>query len=70
MLTGHPVPIRSQCHVDGRWLSSDSGATLDVRNPADRSVIGQVPILDRAQIVAQVRQAVDQVADRIAAGAR
>ncbi len=54
MLTGHPVPIRSLCHVDGRWLASDSGATLEVRNPADRSVIGQVPMLDRAQIVAAV----------------
>ena len=30
--------FRQQCYVDGQWLDADSGATIDVTNPADNSV--------------------------------
>ncbi|KUY62019.1 NAD-dependent succinate-semialdehyde dehydrogenase [Burkholderia sp. RF2-non_BP3] len=54
MLPGHPVLFKSTCYVDGRWIHSDSAATVAVVNPADQAVIGHVPMLERAQIVAAV----------------
>lgn len=54
MLPGHPVLFKSTCYVDGRWIHSDSAATIAVVNPADQTVIGHVPMLERAQIVAAV----------------
>jgi aspartate-semialdehyde dehydrogenase len=50
MLLGHPVLFKSLCYVDGRWVHSDSAATVAVLNPADQSVLGYVPMLERAQI--------------------
>ena len=35
--------FRQQCYVDGQWVDADSGATLDVSDPADQQVIGTVP---------------------------
>ncbi|MBR7976495.1 NAD-dependent succinate-semialdehyde dehydrogenase [Burkholderia vietnamiensis] len=54
MLPGHPVLFKSMCYVDGRWIHSDSAATRAVVNPADQSVIGHVPMLERAQIAGAV----------------
>jgi aspartate-semialdehyde dehydrogenase len=54
MMLGHPVLFKSLCYVDGRWIHSDSAATIAVQNPADQKVIGHVPMLDRVQIEAAV----------------
>jgi aspartate-semialdehyde dehydrogenase len=54
MLLGHPVLFKSLCYVDGRWIHSDSAASLAVTNPADQEVIGHVPMLDKAQIISAV----------------
>jgi aspartate-semialdehyde dehydrogenase len=54
MLLGHPVLFKSLCYVDGRWIHSDSAASVAVQNPADQTVIGHVPMLDEAQIVSAV----------------
>ena len=54
MLLGHPVLFKSLCYVDGRWVHSDSAATVAVQNPADQSVIGHVPMLEASQIEAAV----------------
>ncbi|KWF34169.1 NAD-dependent succinate-semialdehyde dehydrogenase [Burkholderia diffusa] len=54
MLPGHPVLFKSTCYVDGRWIHSDSAATVAVVNPADQAVIGHVPMLERTQIVAAI----------------
>jgi aspartate-semialdehyde dehydrogenase len=54
MLLGHPVLFKSLCYIDGRWVHSDSAASIAVTNPADQKVIGHVPMLDKAQIVASV----------------
>jgi aspartate-semialdehyde dehydrogenase len=54
MLLGHPVLFKSLCYIDGRWVHSDSAASMAVTNPADQKVIGHVPMLDRAQIVGAV----------------
>jgi aspartate-semialdehyde dehydrogenase len=54
MLLGHPVLFKSLCYIDGRWVHSDSAASIAVTNPADQNVIGHVPMLDRAQIVGAI----------------
>ena len=54
MLSGHPILFKSLCYVDGAWRHSDSATTIAVLNPADQSVIGHVPMLERAQIVAAI----------------
>ncbi|MDQ2075624.1 NAD-dependent succinate-semialdehyde dehydrogenase [Marinimicrobium sp. ABcell2] len=35
--------FRESCFVGGEWINADSGATLDVDNPATGEVIGRVP---------------------------
>jgi aspartate-semialdehyde dehydrogenase len=50
MLLGHPVLMKSLCYIDGRWVHSDDARTVAVLNPADRSLLGHVPMLTHAQI--------------------
>ncbi|MEX2334518.1 MAG: NAD-dependent succinate-semialdehyde dehydrogenase [Pseudohongiella sp.] len=38
-----PRLFRQACYVGGQWLAADSGRTLDVDNPANGEIIGQVP---------------------------
>jgi succinate-semialdehyde dehydrogenase/glutarate-semialdehyde dehydrogenase len=38
-----PSLLRSQCYIDGAWVDADSGATIDVTNPATGQVITTVP---------------------------
>ncbi|SAL14112.1 NAD-dependent succinate-semialdehyde dehydrogenase [Caballeronia telluris] len=54
MMLGHPILFKSLCYVDGRWVHSESAASVAVQNPADQSVIGHVPMLDASQIKAAV----------------
>jgi len=35
--------FRQQAYIDGTWVDADSGATVDVTNPATGAVIGSVP---------------------------
>ena len=37
--------FRQQCYIDGAWVDADSGATVDVTNPATGETIGTVPRL-------------------------
>jgi succinate-semialdehyde dehydrogenase/glutarate-semialdehyde dehydrogenase len=41
--------LRTQCHVDGRWLDADAGATMDVTNPATGRPIGTAPTFGAAE---------------------
>ena len=41
--------LRSQCHVDGRWIDGAQGAAINVTNPATGEVIGTVPGLGAAE---------------------
>lgn len=50
--------IQPALHIDGEWISQASGGVLVVRNPADESVLGNLPLagpaeLDRALEAAQ-----------------
>jgi len=50
----HPLLFKALCYIDGQWVHSDSGHSIAVHNPATRTVIGHVPMLDQPQIVAAV----------------
>ena len=44
-----PSLFRQACHVGGKWIEADDGATTPVRNPATGTVIGTVPALGAAE---------------------
>jgi len=41
--------FRQQACLDGQWVGADNGATLAVHNPADGSLLGQVPRMGAAE---------------------
>ncbi|WP_316980018.1 aldehyde dehydrogenase family protein, partial [Shumkonia mesophila] len=41
--------FRQQCYIDGAWVDADSGATIEVTNPADGKVVGTVPKMGAAE---------------------
>ncbi len=58
--------LRTLCYVAGRWVGAESGATLEVVNPATGEVIGTVP---RAS-ASDARRAVQAAAEAFPAWAR
>ena len=40
-----PSLLRSDAFIDGAWCAADDGATADIRNPADGSIVGTVPVM-------------------------
>jgi succinate-semialdehyde dehydrogenase/glutarate-semialdehyde dehydrogenase len=42
-----PRLFRQQAYIDGAWVDADSGATIEVTNPANGEVLGTVPKLGR-----------------------
>lgn len=44
-----PSLLAELAYVNGQWIAADDGATLDVTNPADGSVIARVPALQAAE---------------------
>lgn len=49
--------FKQECLVNGKWVKAASGATIEVRNPADDSVIGTVPKLSRAEVEGAIADA-------------
>ena len=49
------IAALDRCLINGEWRRAESGATIEVRNPADGSVIGTVPDMGAAE----TRQAVE-----------
>jgi len=41
--------LRTRCYINGEWVDADSGATLDVRNPANGERLGTVPRMGAAE---------------------
>ena len=50
-----PSLFRQQSYLNGEWVDADSGATFDVDNPADGTVIASVPLCGGAE----TRRAID-----------
>jgi succinate-semialdehyde dehydrogenase / glutarate-semialdehyde dehydrogenase len=41
--------FRNRCLLNGQWCEADSGVVTDVVNPADGSVVAQVPVMGAAE---------------------
>ncbi|UUY10322.1 NAD-dependent succinate-semialdehyde dehydrogenase [Pseudomonas sp. J452] len=41
--------LRQQAYIDGAWCAADSGATLDVHDPASGALLGTVPLMGAAE---------------------
>jgi hypothetical protein len=44
-----PTLLRQANYIDGKWVHSDSGAALAVRNPATGDVVGEIPAMGVAE---------------------
>ena len=44
-----PTLLRELCFIDGSWSAADSGATLDVTNPATLKKLGSIPNMGTAE---------------------
>ena len=38
-----PNLLKQHCYLNGQWLSADSGAVIDVTNPASGAKLGTIP---------------------------
>ncbi len=52
-----PALLKYQCHINGLWCDADSGATIDVTNPATGETIATVPRMGAAETRRAVRAA-------------
>jgi succinate-semialdehyde dehydrogenase/glutarate-semialdehyde dehydrogenase len=50
-----PSLLRQQAFIDGAWCAADDGGTIAIRNPANGSVVGAVPVMRAAE----TRRAID-----------
>ena len=50
-----PSLFRQANYIDGKWVESDSGKTLTVRNPATGKPIGEVPAMGAAETAGRSR---------------
>ena len=44
-----PDLFRRQAFIGGRWWDADSGATIEVNNPATGEILGTVPLMGAAE---------------------
>ncbi|HVY80867.1 MAG TPA: NADP-dependent succinate-semialdehyde dehydrogenase [Steroidobacteraceae bacterium] len=61
-----PSLLKQQSYIAGEWRNADSGATLDVRNPATGEKIGTVPKMGASE----TRRAIEAARDAMPAWAR
>lgn len=57
MFLAQPLLFKAFCYIDGHWVHSNSGDSIAVHNPADQSLLGYMPMLDKAQIEQSVQSA-------------
>lgn len=49
-LLKNPALIRESCHINGVWITAQSGKTIDITNPFDGSHLGVVPDLSADEV--------------------
>ena len=49
--------FREKCFVNGNWIESSSGKTLEVNNPATLEIIGKVPNFSREETQSAIKDA-------------
>jgi succinate-semialdehyde dehydrogenase/glutarate-semialdehyde dehydrogenase len=57
--------LRRQAHVGGAWADADAGTVAEIRNPADGTLLGTVPVMGAAE----TRRAIDAAAAALPAWA-
>jgi succinate-semialdehyde dehydrogenase/glutarate-semialdehyde dehydrogenase len=45
MKLNDPTLLRDKCYINGVWMPADTGATSNIFNPADGSLLGSVPVM-------------------------
>ncbi|NOQ46537.1 MAG: aldehyde dehydrogenase family protein, partial [Desulfobulbaceae bacterium] len=50
----NPQLFRQQCFIDGQWVDSVSGNTIEVHDPATGVLLGHVPALNREEAAVAV----------------
>src|ERR1700740_2706711 len=55
--------FRHQAYIGGRWCDADSGATVDVNNPATGEILGTVPMMGEAETRRAIEAAKDAFVD-------
>jgi succinate-semialdehyde dehydrogenase/glutarate-semialdehyde dehydrogenase len=45
-----PSLFRQQCYIDGQWVDAAGKATFEIKNPANRELVGTMPKLSRAEV--------------------
>ncbi|MGE3231551.1 MAG: aldehyde dehydrogenase family protein, partial [Hyphomicrobium sp.] len=50
-----PKLFRQQGYINGKWTDADSGATIDVTNPATGETLGTIPKM----VAAETRRAIE-----------
>ncbi|OKH86802.1 NAD-dependent succinate-semialdehyde dehydrogenase [Thalassospira sp. TSL5-1] len=66
----NPELLKTACLIDGKWVTSPKGATLDVTNPFDGSVVATVPILGSVETETAITAAERAFADWSALAAK
>ena len=61
-----PSLLRQKCYIDGAWCDADTGATIDVTNPATGETLGTIPKMGAAE----TRRAIEAADARLARLAR
>jgi succinate-semialdehyde dehydrogenase/glutarate-semialdehyde dehydrogenase len=44
-----PTLLRQANYIDGKWVQADDGTTLEVKNPADGSLVGTIPAMGETE---------------------
>ncbi|MDH4317326.1 MAG: aldehyde dehydrogenase family protein, partial [Desulfobulbaceae bacterium] len=53
----HSELFRESCYIGGQWVKAESGAFIDVLNPANGSVIGRTPACGQGETARAIRAA-------------
>ncbi|MBO1894414.1 NADP-dependent succinate-semialdehyde dehydrogenase [Shewanella sp. BF02_Schw] len=57
MILNDPSLLHEQCYIDGLWLGANSGETVAIANPATQEIIGNVPVMGKAETEAAITAA-------------
>jgi succinate-semialdehyde dehydrogenase/glutarate-semialdehyde dehydrogenase len=57
VILNDPSLLHEQCYIDGLWLGANSGETVAIANPATQEIIGNVPVMGKAETEAAITAA-------------
>jgi succinate-semialdehyde dehydrogenase/glutarate-semialdehyde dehydrogenase len=57
VILNDPSLLHEQCYIDGLWVGANSGETVAIANPATQEIIGNVPVMGKAETAAAITAA-------------